>query len=152
MVQGQDYKINSMRKLAYTVSVLFLAISISYIFWGDYLPSRTPLKIARIISGIPIPGNVEIVHFSHGSSEFTGDFNTEIIIGLSDDQLNNLLKEISNENYNDLPISKISGGFLFDQVGKTNEGKYIEYSQNGLTSYVVLDITKKQLVVFSYQV
>ena len=42
---------------------LALAVGVSYAWFYDYLPPRTPRKVASTISGLRIPPNVEVLYF-----------------------------------------------------------------------------------------
>lgn len=147
--------------------ILLIAISLIVLllgyFFRDYLPPRTPLKIARLQSGLDIPNSVQILEYKEEYS-FTGEgfiyvelkFNKEefdkafinshkneykklIIKNLILDKLiYSQTKEHGYKVYN-LDITKIKNGYY-----KLN-ARNLDNLDYGIT---VIDFQKKHLIVY----
>lgn len=142
---------------------LFLVILFFLFFkYKDHLPPRTPLKIARIQSGLDIPKNVEIIEFKEEYS-FNGEGYIYILLKLHENNLHDIIKEIKKEKYKKLTyenlvtdkfIERVSGyGIkLYDKdINSIKDGFYKlnSINLNKLDFQItVIDLQKKELIVF----
>lgn len=90
-----------MKKMTIALSVVIITASVFVILkYLDYLPPRTPLKIARMQSNLNIPHDARVIDFKEEYS-FTGEGYIYILMGLNDaqfaerSQLNRCHKDIA---------------------------------------------------------
>ena len=92
-------------------TVLGLLIFLAFIL-KDYLPPRTPIKIARIQSGLNIPMSSKVIDFKEDYT-FNGEGQIEIKLELDSLDLNTITKECLESDFKELTIDNlIADGFL----------------------------------------
>jgi len=79
------------------ITIGLLLLFFAYTYW-DYLPPRTPLKIARIHSGLNISNKSQLVSFEEKYS-FTGEGFIYIRFMLNDVEISRIIKECINKKY-----------------------------------------------------
>ncbi len=146
------------------VNITFLLAILSFLFFmfNDHLPPRTPLKIARIHSGLSIPPNAKTIKFKEQYS-FTGEGYMYLVLKLNDNNLVDIIREIKKEKYKQLMYENLMTDKLIDRVTgcgiklydkDITEIKIGFYRLNaGITNMkdfqiTVIDFQKKELTVF----
>ncbi len=136
---------------------LFLVILVFLFFKKDYLPPRTPLKIARIQSGLDIPKNVQIIEFEE-EFNFTGEGFNYILLKLNKNNLHDIIKEIKKENFKKLTRENLvkDGHNLISLHGKDinsiKNGFYkidLEHSDEMCIMITIVDLQKKEIIVYT---
>lgn len=140
------------------VSIAFMLAVLTgwsvYHFFGDRLPPRTHLKVAREITGLDIPDDVKFLKFeSHDS--WGGDYMDEIVIQLSEKQTSDLKNQWEEKGYGNEPIPRIDssylagkGDFISNNTQASDSG-FHKYSQSdGYVCSLVLDFSSNRLLIF----
>ena len=138
-------------KIIVGLAGLFLTFIVIYFFNEDSLPPRTPRKIARQISGLDISRQTELekpidVWAPNGDGEV-------LVKGkLTDNELNDLIRNAKQENFKTLPISNSLGQALIpDDLLKGKNGLYkLEIDQIDPRGYelTIIDIDTKELITY----
>lgn len=138
-----------MKKLKYISFGGVILLGIIYFFYWNYLPPRTPYKIARIQTGLNLSGSLKVKEFKDEWS-FNGDGFILIVFELDFEQLEKIYNEIKIKKYQELPIDdRFRGTFLYKDGLLTEADigyyKYKEF-ERGFT-LTILNNTKKTLIV-----
>lgn len=146
------------------IGVLILVTIIFVIFkYNDYLPPRTPLKIARIQSGLNLPKDLQIIDFKEEYS-FNGEGFIYILLKFDNKTLESVIKECIKEKYSKLTIdnlvaeelihfdTKKYGYTIYDKdITLIKEGYYKLNAidlDNGDFTITVIDEQKKELMIY----
>ena len=111
------------RILIFPVMVV-IALLITYMLCVDNLPPRTPQKVARIISGLSIPRDAEILEFKDEWNNFNGDGFSFIVLQLDDESFKEVYQESKSLQFDHLPLSDSIHGPLKDFWNKNKVGLY----------------------------
>src|SRR5690606_15372076 len=99
-------------KKSYHITLLgLLLLCIAYITWTDSLLPRTPLKVARLISGLEISNEVKFKMLRDEWSP-NGDGVTHIRATLTDKELSDFINQSIQKSYKSLPIKETSSGLI----------------------------------------
>lgn len=144
-------------------SLLCIGAIIGYIIFYNWLPPRTPLKIAQVHSGLNIPRNVNVINFNEAYS-FNGEGEIYILIKMNEETTQNIVKQCTKKLYKKLTIENLIADKLVApstiKDGYNIHGKDITAIENGYYrlvvtnlqemdfKIVVLDIEKRELVVY----
>ncbi|REG74751.1 hypothetical protein [Algoriphagus antarcticus] len=112
------------KRIIITISLVGLALMISYVIWIDNLPPRTPQKVARIVSGLSIPRDAEILEFKDEWNNFNGDGFSLIILHLDNESFNNIYQESKLLQFDQLPLNDSIYGPLKDFANREVNGFY----------------------------
>ena len=137
--------------ILYLIIGLVVVIGILYVIFWNHLPPRTPHKIARVQSGLSIPGSWEVREFKDNWS-FTGDGFVLVVFDLDDRQQEKLLKQKEAKAFTSFPVlDQLQDTFLFHEgyldnsdFGSYNFTEFGEYS----FSATIINETKNKLIVF----
>lgn len=99
------------RKIIVAV-VLTGIVLVAILFLNDYLPPRTPIKVARIHSGLDISKSSTVINFKEDYS-FIGEGQVEIKLKIANSDIEYLEKECLKSDFKELSIENlINSGFL----------------------------------------
>jgi hypothetical protein len=141
-----------MRKvILFSIVGLLVTVGILYSIFWNHLPPRTPHKIARIESGLSIPGSWKVSEFKDNWS-FTGDGFVLVVFDLDDRKKEILLEQEEAGEFTNFPIiDQLQGTFLF-------QGGYLDNSDFGIYKFTeigeysfsatIINKTKNKLIVF----
>ena len=139
-------------KFIVIVAVLFI-LGMLYYSFQDSLPPRTPRKIARNISGLPLTNDYNVLSFDEEWNNFNGDGSLQIEIEVKNEQLSGLIKECNLRGYRSLPIinppPELDGALFLRDV----EGLYNLriYDKDGAAfDLVILDKKSKKLMIYVF--
>ncbi|PZX56804.1 hypothetical protein [Algoriphagus chordae] len=104
--------------------LLVIALLITYMVYIDNLPPRTPQKVARIISGLSIPRDAEILEFKDEWNNFNGDGFSFIVLQLDNESFKEVYQESKSLQFDHLPLSDSIHGPLKDFSNKNKVGLY----------------------------
>lgn len=122
-----------MRAKLLGLSVIVIVLLTIYIVNIDRLPPRTPFKVARLVSGLPVPNNVDVLEFKEEWVDFNGNGFSFIVLSLDRDEFNRLYEKSLDEGYKDLPITESIYGPLKDISLRKNKGRYKVVIENSET-------------------
>lgn len=116
----------------------------------DHLPPRRAVKVARIVSDLPVPRNAHVLEFQEQWGGATGDGGLKIVIQFSSAEYERAFAQSRMEGY--LPIEHAEAGsaFVHDLVGHPVAlGRVrLERRTDGSFELVVLDSATHRLYVF----
>jgi hypothetical protein len=153
-----------MKKIILIISTFVLAVIILLFYnYKDYLPPRTPMKIARVESGLEIPQNIQIIDFKEEYS-FTGEGYVFVLMKFNDIALDDVMHECINKRYKKISIENLmidklinpnnkDYGFVINskKITTINDG-YYKLNAKDLNkrdfSIVIIDKKKKELIVY----
>lgn len=144
-------------------SIFFVIVIVVYYSFYDHLPPRTPLKIARVQSGLDIPKDVQVADFKEEYS-FSGEGFIYVLIRLDEKTMNNIIQKCIKEKYSKLtidnliadklihPATKEYGYKIYDKdITSIKEGYYklnaidLNKLDFGIT---VIDEQKKEVIIY----
>ena len=144
-------------------SLLCIALIVGYVCFYNYLPPRTPLKIARVQSDLQIPSKWELLDFKEEYS-FNGEGEIYILFQMSEVEIENIIQESIGKKYKKLTQENlISDKLLNESTMKTGyniHGKNLSEITNGYYrleannlngmdfGLTVLNIEKMELIVY----
>lgn len=143
-------------------SVVCIATAIGAFTYRDYLPPRTPYKIARIESNLRISKDFKVKDFEENYS-FSGEGFVYVVFKLDDQQIESVIQECQKNNYKVLnTINLINDGFLSSDpnygiglhkknIRDIKEGYYqlkAKDLKNMDFSITVLDKANKELIIY----
>lgn len=92
--------------------VITVIVVIGITLMNDYLPPRTPVKVARIQSGLNIPKSSSVIDFKENYT-FTGEGEIEVKLRLNNSEVETIKNECIKSNFKKLTIENlIEDGFL----------------------------------------
>lgn len=116
------------------LKILLIAISLIVLllgyFFRDHLPPRTPLKIARLQSGLDIPNSVQIIEYKEEYS-FTGEGFIYVELKFNKEEFDKVFINSHKNGYKKLILKNL----ILDKL------IYSQTKEHGYTVYN-LDITK----------
>jgi hypothetical protein len=82
------------------LSIGFVVVILGLFAWrnSDHLPPRRPYKIARVVSGLPVPKDARVLEFRDEWSE-NGDGIVKIVLQLTPAQFEDLIGSRHGQNY-----------------------------------------------------
>lgn len=101
-----------------------IVLTTIYVLFRDSLPPRTPLKVARLISGLSIPGDVKVIEFKDQWNDFNGNGFSLIVLRLDDKSFDKIYREAKSIDYRELPINENIYGPLKNISENTKKGIY----------------------------
>jgi hypothetical protein len=139
-----------MKRISITVlTTIVLFLSVVYFLNKDKLPSRTPYKIARNISGLKlINRGYKIQQFEERWNNFNGDGYALILFSLTKNQYKNIYNKCISMNYDTLPFYNFPNYNILNNI--SNKGLYkLDYytSQKCSFKLTVLDKKNKKLLI-----
>jgi hypothetical protein len=151
-----------MKKMILIIGALVVIVFLLFKY-NDHLPPRTPLKIARIQSGLDIPKDIQIIDFKEEYS-FSGEGFIYVLLKLDDKDLDYVTKECIKNKYSKLTIdnlvtdklihsdTKEYGYTVYDKdITSIKEGYYklnaIDLNKRDFT-ITVIDEQKKELIIY----
>ena len=140
-------------KKMYFVGLLIVVIVCLIVFYKDYLPPLTPIKLARITTKFKISNEASVIHFDSKTVSFDGDFYTELVLKLNKKDQITIITECLKREFKKLPIyNRPNGLFEKDNLSSSDKGFYKSMKkENGYEEVVVFNETKGQLVMFVLQ-
>lgn len=130
------------------IGVLLL---IGYIFYPDSLPPRTPIKVARLVSGLKIPEGIKF-EMLQDDWALNGDGTTHVKAKLTDKQLSEFVRQATEQKYNALPVQeKSSELFIPEGIADMENGYYkLEIDESDPRDYTlsIIDSDKKEMTVY----
>lgn len=140
-------------KKKYMILIGILAIGIClYIVYNDYMPPRKPIKVARIISGLPLSSDLQINVFDEKTS-ITGDYQINIRISLNDGQITELSSLVQSKGFMSLPIIgnnclPLDGFWSRYRSALECKGYYSLKNNDSKCNITILDLEKKKLCIY----
>jgi len=150
------------KKIIIIGSFLMIVIAIGTYQFRNYLPPRTPYKIARIHTDLTILDSYKLITFNENYS-LSGEGVIYIVFKLNNREFDNLVRDCQFKNYTDLTTNNlIKDGFLdpnpefgirlYDRsIRDIGEG-YYKLEAKDLKSMdfnlTILDIVKKELIIY----
>jgi hypothetical protein len=138
-------------KLKIGLGLLLLVLATVYFYYEDSLPPRTPIKIARLISGLSISSEIT---FEKPIDTWAPNGDGEVLVKgiLSDKELNDLIEDAKANHYRTLPIKEDLGTIIIlNDLIKIQKGFYkIEIDTVDTRDYnlTIIDIDKKELIAY----
>lgn len=130
------------------IGVLLL---IGYTFYPDSLPPRTPIKVARLVSGLKMPEGIKF-ELLQDDWALNGDGTTHVKAKLTDKQLTELIRQATEQKYNALPVmEKSSELFIPEGIADMQKGYYkLEIDESDPRDYTlsIIDSDKKEMTVY----
>lgn len=152
-----------MKKNILIIGVSILVVIVFLIFkYKDHLPPRTPLKIARIQSGLDIPQGIQIIDFKEEYS-FNGEGYIYVLLKLDGKTLQDIIKECIKKRYIKLTIENLVedkfiqpnseyGIKLYDKDITSIKKGYYKLNAIDLNKLdfriTVIDEQKKELIIY----
>ncbi|KAA9332742.1 hypothetical protein [Adhaeribacter soli] len=130
------------------IGVLLLIV---YLIFPNSFPPRTPLKVARLVSGLKIPGDIRFKMLQDDWA-FNGDGTTHVKAKLTDEQLNEILQQATDKNYKVLPVlEKYSEISIPEGIADMENGYYqLDIDKDDPRDYTltIIDSDKKEMIVY----
>lgn len=129
---------------------LALGLAAAYVVFQDHLPPRTGVKVARVVSDLPIPRKAAVLVFDDRWSNLNGNGSAYVVLRVSDSVARDLARKAGEEGY--VPLA--SDEALSDEVARV-----IDPSTAGLMriagtrqsgSSVVVDTVNARVIVHQY--
>ena len=140
-----------MKKPIYITLLGLLVLGFAYITWSDSLPPRTPLKVARLISGLEISNEVKFKMLRDEWSP-NGDGVTHIRATLTDQELNDFINQSIQKGYKRLPIKETSPGLILPDGATDRMNGYYRLDQDkehpGDFTFTIIDAQQKEMIVY----
>ena len=128
-----------------------LLLCAAYITFSDSLPPRTPLKVARLISGLEISNEVKFKMLQDEWSP-NGDGITHIKATLTDKELSVYSKQSTLKGYNKLPFKETSPYLILPHGVTHRINGYYLFNQDKDAprdyTFAIIDSQKKEMIVF----
>lgn len=104
-IQNSGNEPPSRKQRGIILTFTFISLLSVFCIWKywDYFPPRTPIKVARIISGLKLPSGLEPLIYDEGDT-FTGEEFTFIVYKFDKLNLSEFTRMNSFEEYVKLPI------------------------------------------------
>lgn len=138
-----------MSKRVVVLAIVVAVAALLYNVFGDQLPPRTPVKVARVVSGLAIPGEAEVVVFEDEWNTFNGDGSTLLVLRVPSTEMDRLLSQAETLGFTEISsadglpdrVAAHAGGFVSMLVHTDGD------IANGRT--IVIDRDTGQLVVYN---
>jgi hypothetical protein len=138
-----------MSKWIWLPGLAILSGVLFYYVLGDSLPPRTPHKVARIISGLPVPRDAEITSYSDRWDTF-GRGVVEVELLLTENQAVRLISQAERRGYQSTDEPGAHLGFVVSQAQAFAPGVYrIEGDPEGSHRLSILSRHTHRLLVRS---
>ena len=92
------------KKTVLVTGLLLLVVATVYVRYKDSLPPRSPHKVARVLSGLAIPGSARVVAFEEEWNEFNGDGFCFVVLRLDDHLFETVYQEAKAKGYAELSL------------------------------------------------
>ena len=123
--------------------VVIIAVGIltaHYILMG-YLPPRTPHKVARAVSDLPVPSSARVVEFEESWSLFQGDGVLRLVLDLDEYEFGRLRVAALDKDY------QLTNSAVLRHHGFSGHGLIYTKSDPGYTKAIYLDVTANRLCI-----
>lgn len=141
-----------MRNKISIILVIFTAtLVIVYFMFNDNLPPRTPHKVARLISGLPIPYDSKVIEFEDQWNDFNGNGFSYIILSIEDQYFAEIYDKAKLNAFKALPIKETIYGPLKELSDSGSKGIYkiqIENQASMSFSGAILRSDNKTVVIY----
>ena len=136
-----------MKKSYYILFLGLVLLPLAYLIFPNQLPPRTPLKVARLISGLEISKEIE-VEMIQDDWALNGDGTTYVKARLTDRELSELIRQATQKDYKSLPLPHKNipvgiadgiNGYYFLELNKDDSRDY---------TLTVIDSDKKEITVY----
>ena len=136
-----------MKKSYYILFLGLVLLPLAYLIFPNQLPPRTPLKVARLISGLEISKEIE-VEMIQDDWALNGDGTTYVKARLTDRELSELIRQATHKDYKSLPLPHKNipvgiadgiNGYYFLELNKDDSRDY---------TLTVIDSDKKEITVY----
>ena len=132
-----------------------MLLGIAYLTYSDSFPPRTGLKVARLVSGLKIPKEIEF-EILEDEWAFNGDGTTFVKAKLTDKQLRELIDQATQKKYKALPIQVPSSDVLLPiDIIKGKHGYYLlDVAKDDPRDYTlsVIDSVKKEMIAYIWSI
>jgi hypothetical protein len=140
-----------MRKMTIALSVVIITASVFVILkYLDYLPPRTPLKIARMQSNLNIPHDARVIDFKEEYS-FTGEGYIYILMGFNDAQFAEVATQSLPQGYRAVTIDNLVADGFMNSTGEEHgcmvHGKDITLIKEGYYRLKKGDLAKHDYTI-----
>lgn len=102
---------------------IVLTIVAVYLAFADQLPPRTPLKVARVISELPVPGDARILSFTDERSAKSGDGVSEVRLQVTDEEFSKLESLAREQGYKPTTPAELQRNVV-SQLGPNARGVF----------------------------
>lgn len=136
-----------MKKSYYILFLGLVLLAIAYLIFPNQLPPRTPLKVARIVSGLEISREIEFEMVQDDWAP-NGDGTTYVKARLTDEELSELIRQTTQKDYKSLPlpydnvpegIADGMNGYYFLKLDNKDPRDY---------TLTVIDSDKKEIIAY----
>jgi len=103
-------------KIVVIICLIVVVVGSIYLMFQDHLPPRTPQKIARLLSQLPINRSANVKIFEDQWSEFNGNGASYIVLELDKNNFENVNQAARELGYRPLPIAENIYGPLKDYM------------------------------------
>jgi hypothetical protein len=113
-----------MRRKIVVVVVSVAVVGALYFFNADHLPPRTPVKVARVVSGLAIPSSARVLAYESEWQSFNGDGFTQVKLKLTPGEFARLAREAPRAGYKSLPATPAADARVYSHTSKNTRGWY----------------------------
>jgi len=108
------------------IVLCLLAVGMSVLAWrnADRLPPRRPYKIARVISGLPIPRDSRVLEFRDTWSGIDGDGDVRLVVQFTAMQFEEIARSANGRGYRNLDSGGPDRRVIAALVGPPVHGLY----------------------------
>ena len=139
------------KRIFIIISCITIALITFYLIMIDSLPPRTPQKIARIVSGLSIPRDADILEFKDEWSSFNGNGFTFCVLRLDSKSFNRIYQESKSLRFEALPLNdSIYGPLRVFSDGKLSGLYKIEIDEKNSMSFSGTIICKESNTIAVY--
>lgn len=103
---------------------MFASVGVVYLAFADHLPPRTPQKVARLLSGLPVSRNSEVIRFTDEWISFNGDGIAHVEIVFDREEFRELVAAARRIGYQPYASKDGVDPLVESYVGKDSEGFY----------------------------
>jgi len=140
-----------MKKRYFILVLGILILVVVYFTYSDSFPPRTPLKVARLVSGLNIANETEFEMLEDDWAP-NGDGTTYVKAKLTDKQLRELIEQAIQKKYENLPIKVFSSDVHIPlNIIEGKQGYYLlEVDKDDPRDYTltIIDSDKKEMIAY----
>lgn len=139
-----------MRRRRLLIVVLLVVAGLGFLAWrnADRLPPRRPYKVARVVSGLPVPRDSRVLEFRDQWGGMTGDGEVKLVLQLTPAQFERVRGPAGARGYRELGSGGADRQVVASLVGQPVTGMYrLSGSADADYELVVLDPGTRRMYV-----
>ena len=131
-------------------------------FWfSNYIPPFTPIKFARIVTGLNLPKDLKVVTDTNYYN-FTGEGYAYLVFSTKGSSMKNILTKDILHDFSKLPIKQdiygipneleryTTNSFAEKVIENVGYYKFTKFSKNESFDFVIIDETNELLIVYRF--